>query len=821
METVLQDLRHALRYWRTRPGSAAAVAVTVALGIGAATATFGLVNAVLLRPLPVREQDRLVVLRAENRAQRNPHVALSNGIVWDLAAHAHALGDVAGVQITSPLPFVARDRDRPFSVGLTLVTGRFFRVLGVTPALGRVWQDDAELLNAAPAAVISYSAWRREFGGDSSVIGRQLEALPGGPHTIMGVTPPGFDYPRGTELWLDDAQLDRHFAAARTPEGGWWDVVGRLREGVTLEQAHAELDAYFRHSSFPRLGAPATRAAVVESFNDSVVGSLKPALYIVCAAVALVLLIACSNAGGLLLTRGLSRVAELGIRSALGASRERIVGQLLLEHAVLGCSGGLLGLALGAAALKVVLSLAPAELPRIHEAHLDAATLVFVAAVSLGSVLLFGVAPALVATRGDLTQALHGTSRTTGGPRAGLARRLIVSGQVALALVVLAGGGLLARSLARIEHLDLGFEPDRLLFVGLELLEPPPAPADTAARARLAARYWADVDALASQLPHQPGIAAVTTTIVLPFSGTTLDLPYALDGPAGSDTARPARAAVDEALDDYFGTLGTPVVRGRGITAADRAGGPLVVVVNQTFAQQAWPGQDPIGRRIRLIPADSTQPWRTVVGVAADGRYWDVTSVRPTIYVPLRQFTQGGGVAFWAIRAARDPEAALPAVKRVLREVDPSLSVRKVVTGRELAAGPRARPRFLAATVGTLSLIAVALAAVGLFAVLAVYVRQHGHELAIRTALGAAPWDVRALVLRHATRMVAGGIVVGLVLVLGTSRVLRAVLFEVSPTDAATLAFVTVLLLVVALIASYVPARRAMRVDPMVVLRAE
>lgn len=802
---------HALRYWRTRPGSAAAVTITVALGIGAATATFGLVNAVLLRPLPVRDQNRLVVLRAENRAQRDPHLGLSNGVLWSFASSSRALSDIAGVHLASPNPFAVRDGDHLFWLGLTPVTARFFEVLGAAPALGRLFGPADSLSGEPPGAVVGYAAWQREFGGDPGVIGRKVLLL-GVPYTILGVTPPDFDYPRGTEVWVDDAQLGRQFGHTPSPDDGWWDFVGRLSDGATLDQARAEFGALLRNSPSPRLGDPAGRVAAAQSFSDAVLGKLAPGLMVVSAAVALVLLIACSNAGGLLLTRGLARAGEMGMRTALGASRRRIVAQLLTEHAVLGIVGGLLGLALGAGALKVVLALAPPELPRIHEAHLDFPTLAFAAAITMGSVVLFGLWPALAATRGDLVQAIRGTNPATGGRRAGLARPVIVAGQVALALVVLAGGGLLGKSLARLEHLDLGFEPDRLLFVGLELVEPL-ASRDSATMAKLQARYLTMRDALEQGLVRSPGITAATTTVALPFSGVSMPISYTLEGQATSDAARNPAAVTDWGLDDYFGTLGTPIVRGRGFTSADRTGALPVAVVSEGFARQAWPVEEPVGKRLRVGGT-----WRTVVGVAADTRYWDGTSVRPTIYLPLRQF---GETAWWAIRTSGNPRAALTAVKQVLHDADAGWAIRQAATGRELAAGPRARPRFLAATLGILSLIAVALAAVGLFAVLAVSLRQRSRELAVRTALGATPQDIRALVLAHASYVVGAGLAVGLLLVVLTSRALRAVLFEVSPTDPVTLVFVTMLLLVVALIASYVPTRRATRVDPAVVLRYE
>jgi len=815
-----QDCAYAIRSLGNRPGFTAAVVLTLAVGIGATTATFGVVNAVLLEPLPIRDQERVVGIQGEDRTKPDPRVGMTYEVVWRLE-QARALTEVAAIrpslEPTGADPFAVRAGDRLTSLGVTLVAGNFFRVLGVAPAAGRLLVPDDDAPGAPRAAVLSYRAWRREFGGDSGVVGRTL-VFAGAPHTVVGVAPQGFNYPKGTELWTTLAQLFLARGAPK-PDEGSFELVGRLRPGTTVEQAAAEVTSVLRGASAPRLGPPGARVATVRPLAELVVGDLRPGLLILTAAVALLLLMVWVNVAGLLLTRGLVRAPELAVRAALGASRGRLMAQLLTEHAVLAAAGGTLGVALGAALLQVAPVLAPPGLPRFDEVRLDGRTLAAAAVVMVLSVVAFGLAPAVLAARRDPEGALRSGSRMfTGTRRAARARQLVVVVQVALALVVLVGAGLLGRSLERLQRLDLGFEPERLLFVVIGSGVDPVAASVSGAEQE--ARLRAVFDAFAERLPGVPGVTGVTSAYSLPFTGAGPDVPYTVEGQGPEAAERNPRVDLNPGLDDFVRTVGLRLVRGRAFTPADRAGAPPVVVVSEGLARQGWPGQNPLGQRIRLGRRDST--WRTVIGVVGDTRYRDLPAApRPAIYRPLRQDPNALFTAMWAVRTTGEPRQALPAIRRVLREADPSAGIQFAASGRELTAEPLARPRLLAAVLAALSAVSVLLAAVGLFGVLAAIVRQRAHEMAVRMALGATPAGVRALVLRHAALLAGAGVLVGLALALAGTRTLRAVLFDVSPTDPLTLAGVAGLLLVVAMVAAAVPARRAARLDPLAVLRAE
>ncbi len=822
LSAMHQDLRYTLRSLTRAPGFALAVVLTIGLGIGAVTATYGVVYAVLLRPLPLRDQDQLVVLRSGDRGHPGKRLDIPLAAISRLAPETRTLTGLAAVHSVGASPFVFRDGDRVVALATTPVFN-FFPVLGVAPAAGRLLEPEDDAPGAPPVLVLSYQAWRREFGGDPTVVGRALEF--GRDHPmVIGVAPEGFEYPKGADAWIPMVYWES--APSPDPDGGFGsDLVGRMRDDITAEQVRAELSGFLREYPSKRLGDPASRVAVVQPLADDIVGDLRPGLLVLSAAVALVLVVVWINIAGLFLTRGLARAPELAIRTALGARPGRLVAQLMTEQLVLAALGGLVGIAVAVVLLRMGVTLAPPGLARFDEVRPDAGVLGFAVLVTIASVFSFGLAPALIVARRTLEATLRsGGSAPAGGSRsAGKARRLIVTGQVAVAFVVVVGAGLLGRTLTNLQRIDPGFQPERLLFVGLQLAAP--ASADSAELERVLVRWQTGVEGLQQRLRREPGIAGVTTTGTLPFSGaaaggTRPELRYFLEGREVLDSARGPTADWEVAAESYFRTFGIPLRRGRVFTPEDRAGSQPVVVVSEAFARQAWSGQDPLGRQLRL--GSPTSEGRIVVGMVGDTRFRDVAAPpRPTLYIPLRQSTGGPG-AYLAVRTtSADPGRVLSAVRRALQETEPWGAIRRVAAGPDLLAQALARPRFLAAVLTALSTVVVLVAAVGLFGVLAALVRQRSNEFGIRQALGATGAQVRGLVLRQASLVLGSGLAVGFLFAVAVMRLLGAQLFGVSPTDPGTLLAAAIVLLVVTALAAYVPARRAARVDPMTALRSE
>jgi putative ABC transport system permease protein len=815
-----RDVRFAVRaLWRS-PGFTLVAVLTLALGIGAATSMFSVIRGVLLRPLPVEEQDRLAVIWMEN-PERGGMTEFPLGY-RDLRAYrerTHAFGALAGIDYNTPAPSLLLDGGEPVTLAGTWVTGDFFPVLGVVPALGRALLPADDLPGAEPVMVISHGLWQRHFGGDPEVLGRRLRwqyRLHDRSYAIVGVLPEEFAYPQGAEFWTPVLP----FFPAMLQEGGRPDAVtqlypvGRLRPGVTVEQAAADFQAFLRDTDPERHPLMQGMGAAARSLPDLLVGDVRQPLVILSVAVLLVLLIACINVANLLFIRGAARFQELAIRSALGAGRGRIVRQLLTESALLAVVGGALGALLASWAVPPLVALAPPELPRLDAIRVDRAALAFAAAATALATLAAGLAPALWSATSRPAASLRGGTRVGGGS-AGLrrVRQGLVVGQVALALLVLVGAGLLLRSLHRLQTVEMGFARERLVIAQMSL--PPDRVAGREQHLDL-------VEEALERVRAVPGVAAATLVTTRPFSGTGgWDVPfYTGEGQGPEQGAGNPMLNLELAGPDFFSTLGVPLLRGRGFTEQDRGDAPLVAVINESTARATWPGEDPIGKRIKFGPLDGPAPWQTVVGVVADARYRDLVTPRASLYLPVRQF--GGPVPMGiALRTSTDGTALVPAVREALREVDPALVLGNARTLDQLLAAPLARPRFSATLLGLFAGIALVLAAVGIYGVMATFVRQRTRDIGVRMALGARAGDVVRLVLRQGLGMAGAGAAIGLLAALLGTRALASILFEVRPTDPATLLGVAGLLLAVALLASYLPARRAARVDPIVALRAE
>jgi len=803
---VTHDLRIALRGFRRAPSFTITAVLILAIGIGMAVAMFTVFDAVLLRPLPVTNPDRVVELFTY-KGDPNTDYYLLRQDLRQVAAASKTMRDVAGVVHWGAPPAPLVDGDRPLVLNRTLVTGNFFNVLGTRPLLGRLVQPSDDTPGAELVLVLSYGAWRRYFGGDLNIVGRRLiEPYGRKAYRVIGVASPGLEYPAAVDIWMPAWQPSDQLSVI---------AVARLAPNATSRMAQSEFLQLMKGLSTnqePR----EYDGAHVETFTHAVVGDVQPILLVLVAAVGLLLLIACVNVGNLLLLRAASRARELSVRRALGATYGDVVRQLVVESGLLGLAGGLLGLAVAAGLIKLLIAYAPPQLPRVDVIGVAGAPVLIAVGVTLAAVLVFGVLPALIASRGELASPLRYDSRA--GTETRTRRRMrqaLVASQVSLALVMLAGAALLGRSLERLQGLSLGYDPNHLSLIAVAF--PPSLYADSAGKIDQN-RLNALGDQLAPVYRAVPGVTAVTQMLVPPFLGTgifigRLDREGQTPEEMKSNPAYPMEAGGA----DFFRVYGIPILRGRAFTEADDEKAENVAVVSESAAQKLWPNEDPIGKRIHFWSADSTT-LRTVVGVAGDMHYRSLRESTAEIYLPWKQsYWQGS----FAIRTTGKLASVLPALRRATAEVNPALTLWQADPMDDLIAKPLAQPRMSALLLAGFALVSMLLAAIGLYGVMASSVRGSMRELGVRAALGASPERLRRGVLTQALVVTGTGAVVGLVVALAASRLLTKLLFEVSPADPISLLGSAVLLLIVALIAAYVPARQATRVDPVQALRAD
>lgn len=825
-ETTPRPLRHvrfALRVLQHRRQFTSAVLATLAAAIGASTAGFAVIHAVLLRPLPVVDQDHLVVLSAEDHSQLGATLGMPNGILWSLTGEAQSFTEIAGIPANSGVapPAPALDGDRPISIASTPVTGNLFHVLGIIPALGRNLEASDDEDKSGTVGVLSNAVWRREFGARRDIIGRTVR-LSQGDYTIVGVAPEGFDFPHGTDLWISFPQLVRRYGELEElgANGGYWRAVARVRDGASETRVRSEFANILLAAKFPQLGDSASRNAVVNSFTNEILGNLRLPLILLLIAVMLVLVMACINVSGLVLTNGISRSGELALRTALGAERSDLVLQIMIENAILGVAGGILGAATAWAIVRIVRATAPLGLPRFDELQIDPTSLGIAALLTMCSVFLFGLVPAFSSAGKALSGAVHGASRNLTADRsAARVRSLIVSAQVALAVVLLAVTGLLGVTLAHLQGIDLGFNPNKLLYVLVERRESDVGDDVRMSRQRHSAVMYGVLDRLVTM----PGVRGATVTHVIPFSRVAAasgqDLHFSVQGGGISDALHSPVVSFDIASESYFKVFGIRLLRGRNFNSEDGSGGPRVAIVNESFARLAWPGSDAMGRLFRVVtPEGVSGAWRTVVGIAGDTRYRDLGTPRPSVYIPTLQSAPG---AIIAIRTSSDPLSVLPSVRRLVSEIDNSYAVGEAYTGNAMLTEALALPNFMTTVLTVLSFVALLLAALGLFGVLSLIVRQRSRELAIRSALGANAAHLRSLVLRQALTVTGSGIAIGLLLALSAGDAIRSQLFGVSFFDPTTLAGVVIVLAVIAFLASYFPARDAFRIDPLLAIKGD
>ena len=817
LSTVLQDIRYSLRNLARAPTFAAIAILTLAIGIAANTVIFSVVNGVLLNPLPYDQPEDLVAIYSYFTPESGydfPQYAIGSPEYFDYLDQNRAMEHVAAVS-TEALT-ITEGEGEPEIVTAGYVSSSMFSVLRAAPLLGRTLIPDDDAAEPQPVFVLSHDLWQRRFGGDSSVIGRTLEAGLDVEYEsageIVGVMPKGFAFPTAnTEIWTQ-LPLDR----ARTWRGGhWFNMIGRLASGTSLKQAETEMETLMAGWAQEYPDHHVGHGLYLMPLLDDYVGDIRPALLLLFGAVGFVLLIACANVANLLLARAEGRRREVAIRGALGAGRRRLLQQLFTESLLLAVIGGTLGLLLAQFGIDALLKLEAGTIPRSSQVTIDNGVLLFVGGVVVLTTLIFGLLPAYRATSLDLSSTLKeaGRSATAGKERLNL-RKSLVAAEVALAVLLVVGAGLTVKSFWRLFHEDPGFQKDNLLIAQFSL----PASEYTP---ELAVGFYSE---LVDRVEALPGVESATTVSRPPILYDRSDgrfhirgWPQAQSGPlccTGSSVGV-AKGALT--------TLGIPLIRGRLPGESTSADAPPEVVVDQRLASQYWPGQDPIGEEIRFAATDG--PWHTVVGIVGNVRYDGLDEQHPTFYFAYEQWPEIVhfmlGSMSLIVRTAGDPTNTAGPIRELVRSLDPNLVILRMQTMDEIVSSTVARPRFMMTTLGLFAVVALILGMIGVYGVISHGVAQRAHEIGIRIALGADANDVLVMVIRQGMLVVVIGAIFGLAGAFATTRLLAGLLHEVSPADPWTYAAVSTTVVTVALLASYIPARRASRVDPIAALRVE
>jgi len=807
IETTLQDVRYALRMLRRSPGVTLVGILVMALGIGANTAVFSVVHAVLLNPLPYADPDRIVTLTyvttgSAAMGDRSKQVSLPDFQDW----HAQSTAFDAMAYYVSGRSSVNAGTAAEYAV-FTPVSRDFFRIFGAQPSAGRPFAPEELKAGGAGAALVSDRYARQYFGDPARALGRTLRAA-NRSVPIVGVMPPAFDFPAETDVWFPQEAFDR---ATRPPNrrGNNFRAVGRLKTGVSLARAQADMTAV---SSRLEQQYPDTNRdvrVVVTPLQKEIVGDVSMMLYLLVGAVGLVLLIACATMATLLLAKATARAPEIALRAALGANRLRIVRQLLVEASVQALAAGAIGIAIAVWGTRMLVALAPAGMPRLDEASVNGVVLAFTFGLCVLVSLLFGLPPALQAARVDVSDPLrHSAGRVAGG-RGNRTRETLVVAEIALAVVLVAAGVLLVRSLIALQHAPLGFQPDRVLLLQ----------ATAPVRGLDFRDSRAFFQGLLADLRQMPGIAAAGA-MMGPPGRVTSDSGYWIDRmPKESplSTARPA--AMNVITPGAFAALGIPIRRGRDFHDGDRGDAPQTVIINEALARAAFRGEDPIGRVI-IAGYDSDAPM-TIVGVVGDVRqYGPGRAPQPEIYMPYLQHFYGGATMYVMVRTRTEPAAYAAAVERKARERSSEVSVR-VLTMDAVLAEHVATPKFRAWLLSLFAAIALCLAMAGVYGVMAYVVGQRSKEIGVRMALGASEGSVLWLVLGRGLKLTGIGLALGVLGALASTRLLSGMLFEVEPRDATTYAGVIAALGLLSLLATYIPAQRSTRIDPLIALREE
>ncbi len=807
MQNLWQDLRYAIRGLLNRRGFTAIAVITLALGIGGSTTIFTVVNAALLRGLPYKSPDQLYHLFESTPQNQFSQREFSYPDYQDYQKNDVCEG-LAGYTGGGS---ILTGRGEPQRVAAPAVTANFFSILGVEPVIGRAFQPGDDKPGAPRVTVLTYGMWQRQFGGDKGIIGQSL-TLNGDSYTVVGVLPASFQFAlRAADLWRPyqptEAQLTRRFMHGT-------NLIGRLKPGVSVAQAQTVLGGIARRIEQDHQDSHAGTGLRLVPLQEQIVGQVKPILLVLLAAVGFVLLIACANVASLLLTRSLARQKEVAIRSALGANRARVIRQLLTESMLLALAGGAAGLLIaywGVGALVAVLPDSQINaLPFLKSLSIDRGILAFSFGLSLLTGLVFGLAPALQSSRPDLNEVLKEGGRNTAGGSGQRLRSALVMTEIALAVVLLVGAGLMMKSLFRLLQTNVGFNPDKVLTMTVSL---------PAAKYTDENQQVAFFEQLTEHVRSLPGVSGAGTVDRLPLQpGNTTR--FIVDGdpvpPPGQEIEANLRV-VDES---YFQTLGVPMVAGRMFDSRDKADVPDVVIIGKSTADKVFAGRDPVGRLIKYTSVQSTPD--LIVGVVADVKIAGLDdAARPVVYYPYRQ--SASPTTNLVVRTNTDPAALTAAIRGELSRLEPEVAVFNVSPMEQLISNSPAvfMRRFPALLIGIFAGVALLLASIGIYGVVSYSVSQQTHHIGVRMALGAQASDILKMVLRQGLVLALCGVAMGVVAALGLMRLLRSLLFEVQTNDVATFAVVAGTLLAVALVACYVPARRATKVDPLVALRYE
>jgi putative ABC transport system permease protein len=811
MNTLFKDIRYGVRSLLKHPGFTALVVITLAIGIGASSAIFSVVNTVLLRPLPYARAERIVAIQELSQDGKRVQATPANFLDW--RAQNTVFEQLAAI-LTRPANLALADQAERLDLAMT--SANFFSVFGTEPKLGRFFIASDEQAGHAPVVVVSHALWQRRFGGDASLVGKPI-TLDGNSYTVVGIAPAGFQYPDKTDVWLPPYKLaptlNERMDATQVRGFGMLAVVGLLKPGVPLTQAATEMETMTARlrQQFPDTNN--RRFNRVVSLHTHLVGETGPMLLLLFGAVSFVLLIACANVANLLLASAATRQKEMAIRTALGASRMRVMRQLLTESLMLALAGGAIGLLLALWGVALMTKLLPQDFPRLGEINLDWRVVGFTLVASVLTGILFGLAPALHLSKTDVQESLKESGRgASGSRRHHRLRNLLIVGEVALSVVLLVGAGLLFRSFLQLQSVNTGFTSQQVLTLRL-------SPAG--------ANYRTDPDYIAfysqamQRISAIPGVDSVGAINTLPLDkGPTAG--FRIEGRPPLTIDKWPGGNYRTVSTDYFRAMNIPVVQGRAFEERDTVTAPLVMIVNQALATRDFPGENPVGKRINLGNLDPKgQPvWWEIVGVAANVRSLELREeATPEFYLSALQDSFAN--MFVVVRTSVEPTSIAASVRRAAAEVDKSAAVSDVKTMEHIVNDAVTQPRFNLFLLGLFSGIALLLSAAGIYGVTAYSVTQRTHEFGIRMALGAQVGDVLKMIIRQGMLLISSGIAIGLVASFALTRLLRTLLFGVSVTDPLTFVAITLLLTLIALLACYIPARRATKVDPLVALRYE